>query len=124
MPPYLNELLDQDKYGEVYNSERTFTGIARLLERHTSVVIGWTDQMASHLDVLFTVQPIQAGMLQRGMSAHTDLFVSVSHYGMFGFEIRDTDLHPSYVAEKLLLGNDLTTEKLTELIAGVRAHLL
>jgi hypothetical protein len=123
--PYLNELLDQDEYGEVFNSERTFTGLARLLEKHISVVIGWTDQEGSHLDILFVVAPVQAGGLQRGMSAQTDLFVAVSHFGMFGFEIKeDGELFAGYVGEKLRLGDNITTQKLAELIDGVRKRLV
>lgn len=122
--PWFNDLLDQDEYGEVFNSEKTFTGLARLLENHVSVAIGWTDELGSHMDILLTISPAQAGGLQRGLSAQTDLFVTIFGYGAFGFELKDDDLHPSYVGEKLNMGDNATTVKLTELIVEVRKRLL
>lgn len=114
---------DQDEYGEVLNSDRTYAWIAETVERSGSAIIGWTDGLGSHMDILFCLAPIQKGGLQRGMSALTDLFVAVSHFGMHGFEIKDDFLHPGYVAEKLGTGDNSTTAKLTDLITGVRDRL-
>lgn len=121
----MHENISQDEYGEVLNSERTFEGLGELIEKHGSVVIGWTDQQGSHLDILFTLMPIQAGNLQRGMSALTDIFVSISHFGMHGFKIDDVDLDAGYVAEKLRLdGVNVTSTAVAELINGVKKELV
>jgi len=120
----LNKDYDQDEYGEVLNGKKTYKSIASTLEQNGSVVIGWTDQAMTHLDILFTVAPIQVGGLQRGMS-HADLFVSVSAYGMFAFDIKEDYLHPGYVGEKLgLSGENTTTIRLAELITEVRKRLI
>lgn len=118
-----DERLEQDEYGEVINSEKTFEGLAEILQKHTATIIGWTDLHGTHFDILLVVQPIQVGTLQRGLKARTDLFVSISGFGMFGFDIEREDTHSSYVGEKLQLGGGVTTEEVTNLINGVRRNL-
>jgi hypothetical protein len=121
----LNDLFDQDKVGDVYNSERNYVALADILENNGSVVIGWTDQDGSHLDILFCVSPIQVGDLQGGMSTFSDLFVAVAFNGMFGFTIQDNYLASDYVAKKLNLGPpNSTSEKLAVLIGEVRKRLV
>ena len=69
-------------------------------------------------------KPVQYGNLQRGMNALTDLFVAVSGFGMFGFELNGNVKDAAYVGEKLNLGGrNTTTEKLAELINGVCREL-
>lgn len=118
----INEAFTQDEYGEVLNSTDTYKAIADVLESRGSVVIGWTDEAGSHLDILFTLHPIQVGSLQRGMR-WTDLFVSISSFGMHGFDIDDEELHYGYIGEKLNLGINVTSEKVGELINGVKKLL-
>jgi hypothetical protein len=122
----IRENYDQDSYGTVLNTPKTYDAIAADLQKHGSVIIGWTEGAMTHLDILFTVAPIQVGSLQRGMSTHTDLFVSVSHFGMHGFEINDDDLHPGYVNEKINLGggDNVTSVAFTELINQVKKRLV
>lgn len=111
--------VDQDEYGTVFNSEKTYRGLAERLWEYHSVVFAWTDQEGTQLDILMAHNPPQFGKLQRGMSALTDLFVAVSHFGMFGFELNGIEKDAGYVGEKLNLGMNVTTEKLAELINGV-----
>lgn len=121
---YLKTELDLDDYGEVVNGSNTYGVIASQLLDGLSVVIGWTDSDFTHLDLLFTLRPQQHGALQRGMRGDTDLFVSVSHFGMFGFKVNSENrLYPGYVSEKLGVGGEVTTEKLAELIEGIRERV-
>lgn len=122
---FIQSMIDADEYGEVYNSDLTYKGIAHILDKHGSTVIGWTDEEGGHFDIWMTVQAIQAGHLQGGLHARTDLFVAVMRHGAFGFEISKDrpELYPDYVAEKLNMGGGVTTDKLTELISGVLKEL-
>ncbi len=114
---------DQDEYGMVLNSRKTYEGLANRLWEFHSVVFAWTDQEGTQLDILMAHNPPQFGSLQRGMRALTDLFVAVSHFGMFGFELNGSEKFAGYVGEKLNLGTNVTTEKLAELINGVCREL-
>ena len=90
-----------DEWQEVVNDAATFTALALDLKERGSVIIGWTDEHHSHHDVLFTLAPKQHGNLQGGMRGSRHLFVSIMRRGCFGFYIVDSQLHPSYVSEKL-----------------------
>ena len=114
--------VDQDEYGTVINSQKTYEVLADIL-RIDSVIFAWTDQEGTQLDILMAHNPVQFGHLQRGMSAATDLFVAVSHFGMFVFELNGMEKFPGYIGEKLGLGTNTTTEKLAELINGVCEEL-
>lgn len=118
--PDNHTMLARDADGTVYNSQRTFTGLARMLNRYGSVFIAWTDEQGSQLDLLLTVQPIQVGPIAGGLQASTHLFVSVIRFGAFGFQIKKGGSHrsPHDVSEKLHTGDNLTTNKLVRLIDG------
>lgn len=112
-----------DDWREVTNSHETFDEIARVLKTGQPVVLGWTDGAGTHLDVLFTWNARQYGSLQGGLSAGTDLFVSIMRIGAFGFAVpMDAASHPGYIGEKLCLRGS-TAEALAELINGVRERL-
>jgi len=112
-------LLDMDDYGEVINGEKTYEIIAKTILNGIPTLIGWTDGRGSHLDVMFNLQAIGWGTLQRGVK-RTDLLVAVMSRGAFGFEMDDIDTHPGYYGEKLNMGSNQTTDKLAELINGVK----
>lgn len=102
---------DQDEYSTVLNSEKTYQGLAKWLFEYHAVVFAWTDQEGTQLDILLAHNPPQLGRLQRGMNAFTDLFVAVSSFGMFGFELNGIQKDAGYVGEKLNLGGTNTTTK-------------
>src|SRR5690348_7889070 len=109
-------VVDQDEYYTVFNSERTYKGLANNLKLPEPVIFAWTDQEGTQLDILMVTEPSQYGRLQRGMNSNTDLFVAVSSFGMFGFELNGIEKNAGYVGEKLGLGGtNTTTEKLAEL---------
>lgn len=110
-----------DEYGEVINGENTYKEIAYLLKSNNSVIIGWTDEEGTHFDVLFTLNAVKKGTLQGGLRWN-DLFVSIMRIGAFGF-LTDGEKDSGYIGEKLGLGNNVTTEKLTELINGIIENL-
>lgn len=113
--------LNYDEYGEVINGELTYAAIAQHLI-HGSAIIGWNDEEFTHYDILFTLMPFKAGMLQGGLHQGRNLFVSIMRVGAFGFDIARPDTHPSYYAEKL--GLDSTTAgKVADLINGIKREL-
>lgn len=117
-------MMQTDKYGEVLNRAGTYDEIVAQLNTHSrSMIIGWTDEEGSHLDILFTLQPRQEGNLQRGSRGPTDLFVSIMGIGAHGFALDSDDIDPGYYGEKLRLGDNITTTKLAELVNNVRARL-
>lgn len=125
------EEFDRDSEYEVINTHDNYVRIARLLfNAEKPVLIGWTDQMGTHYDILFTfhrygIIGCQPYTYQGGISTH-DLFVSVMRKGSFGFDVmydHDTWLSCDYVAEKLNLSGGPTTEKVAELINGVILEL-
>jgi hypothetical protein len=114
-----------DEYGEVINHEDTYNWIANdLTEGLKPVLVGWTDQNGTHLDILFTFWTKKYGTNIQGGISPSDLFVSIMRVGAFGFEVTDEGTHQSYYDEKLsgrfgTLGIECS-DKLAELINGVR----
>lgn len=110
--------VNYDKWGEVINGKETIKKIAETLAKNHTMIIGWTDEEYTHLDILFSVRPERRGTLQRGLR-WTDCFISIMGYGAFGFDYHSEYIFPGYIAEKLNLRDDSTTEKLGELINGI-----
>lgn len=116
--------MNQDEYGCVVNGQKTFQGLAAVLEHSGQVVFAWTDGHGTQLDILMSYKPEQFGTLQRGMSTLYSLFVSVGSFGMFGFRLNGAEKFPGYVGEKLGLGgHNNTTAELAGLINGVCTEL-
>lgn len=113
--------MNKDQYGEIINGENTYKKIAYLLKSGHSVIIGWTDEEHTHYDILFNLNVVKEGTLQGGLRWN-DLFVSIMRKGCFGF-LTDGQKESGYVGEKLGLGNNVTTEKLTKLINGIIKNL-
>jgi hypothetical protein len=117
-------VFDMDEYDDVVNGDNTYSSIVKALNERVSVVIGWTDQEGSHLDILFSLFPFQQGLLQRGLRGRTDIFVSVMGLGAHGFEAGPSDTDAGYYSEKLHLGGrNATSEKLAELVNAIRSQL-
>lgn len=123
----MSDLNYEEEYGEVINGEGTYMGIAEELKGN-AVLVGWTDRRATHLDILFTLTALPYGTnIQGGIRPRTDLFVSIMRWGAFAFEIKEGDVHPGYVNEKL--GNrgsfgDECSQELADLINGVKKLLI
>ncbi len=116
--------MNTDEYFEVINGEETYKEIASELKLNANVMIGWTDEHGSHLDILFSLNVKKEGNWQGGLSQN-DLFVSIMRVGAFGFRVGEIDTHYSYYGEKLYLGAvSLTTKKIAELINGVKKELI
>jgi hypothetical protein len=133
--------LSVDEYGEVINSEKTYKGIAKRLKLGRSVLIGWTDENATHFDILFAYQVnsivgqalngvfvgdhFLSSNFQGGIRP-SDLFVSIMRVGCFGFEIENTNTDWGYYSEKLGSRGSLgetTGKKIAELINGIKKEL-
>ena len=114
--------MNKDKYGEIINGESTYRFIADELMEGKSVIIGWTDEVYDHRDILFTFRPQKHGTLQRGLNFPSHLYISIIDFSCMGFLIEDdTDnrKHPSYIKEKLRLSDNSCNDKICELINGV-----
>lgn len=108
-----------EEYGEIINSAETYEDIANILKMHNSILIGWTDEIVSHYDILFLYKTQFYGSNIQGGIKSNDLFISIMRKGAFSFEINDSKKSSGYIAEKLNLSDDETAEKLAELINGV-----
>lgn len=115
--------MKQEEYGEVINDKETYEEIAELLLVDKPVLIGWTDQEGTHLDIIFILNPMIFGSNIQGGLRQRDLFVGIMRFGIFGFEINDDDTHYGYIGEKLGMGNNVTAKKLAELINGVKKEI-
>lgn len=110
--------MNVDGFNEVTNGKSTYSEIANRLNRGQSVIIGWTDENSSHLDILFSYKTYKGSYnyLQRGLKGN-ELFVSIIGFGAFGFNVDTHDIAPGYVEEKL---NIKGINKLAELISEVK----
>lgn len=116
--------MNKDEYGEIINGIHTYVEIADKLKNNGSVIIGWTDEKYTHLDILFTYGAYKenGNILQRGLRSN-DLFVSLISIGSFGFKITKQEKDNGYIAEKLNLMEEPTLIKFTELLNGVIREL-
>lgn len=109
---------NKNEYDEIINGEETYKVIAGNLLQGLNVFIGWTDNIYTHYDILFTYKALGTGGYQRGLRT-SDLFVSIMSIGSFGFKI-DSDKDVGYIAEKLFNGRENESVKaITELINGI-----
>lgn len=115
--------MDYDAYGEVINGDKTYKSIAFELAA-SPVLVGWTDQKGTHLDILFTRSALVFGTIQGGVSG-SDLFVSIMRWGAFGFDPENKSTEGGYYDEKLGNRGSLgaTAAPLAELINGVKRYL-
>lgn len=116
--------MDKDEYGEIINGIHTYVEIADKLKNDGSVIIGWTDEKYTHLDILFTyrVYKEEGNYLQRGLRSN-DLFVSIISIGSFGFEVTKQEKAKGYISEKLNLKGEPTLSKFADLVNGVIKEL-
>lgn len=113
-----------DDYNEVINGEGTYQEIARELKDNNAVIIGWTDGLGTHYDIMFKLgvkKPLPNNYLQRGLRSYY-LFVGIIDHTFYGFTPESTK-HWSYIAEKLRMGDNDTTRKVAELINGITEEL-
>lgn len=115
--------MTRTEYLEITNSEETYEDIADILKEHGSMLIGWTDEIYTHYDILFLYKTRFYGTNIQGGIKSGDLFVSIMRKGAFAFKVNDNKKSSGYIAEKLNLSNNETTEKLTELINGVMKEI-
>lgn len=89
--------MNKTEYNEIINGTETYKEISNKLRQHIPVIIGWTDEACTHLDILFTYQAYReyGNYLQRGFMP-TDLFVSILSWGAYGFEV-DREKNVGYI---------------------------
>lgn len=111
-----------DRYGEIINGIDTYKIIAKELKKGKSIIIGWTDKMYDHMDILFDLRPTKFGNLQRGLNFSSHLYISIMSYSCMGFLIEsdcDNRKADSYIREKLKLDESHCDLEMCELINGV-----
>lgn len=107
-----------DKYGEVINGKETYKVIADTIRAGGTIGIGWTDEIYTHLDIIFKLGlDTKCGDFQRGIRSNY-LFVSIIDYTSYGFCVENGIKKGSYIQEKLRM-QDECGDKLAELINGV-----
>ena len=116
-------MMNIDDYGEIINGAYSYKEVANRLKDGQSVIIGWTDEKYTHLDLLFNYKTYKEGMLQRGLRGN-ELYVSVISIGAFGFDVKDKEIHEGYISEKLNIHGGPTVSKLAELINGIIKELI
>ncbi len=115
--------IEMDEYDEVVNCLETYMGVASLIKQQGACLIGWTDGLGTHYDILFSLPRCRQGMVQGGLK-WDDLFVSIMRIGAFGFDVENENTHFGYYAEKLGIGSrNETAEKVGEFINGVKKEL-
>ena len=62
-------------------------------------------------------------MLQRGLRGN-ELYVSIISLGVFGFDVKEQEIHKGYISEKLNIHGEPTVGKLAELINGIIKELI
>jgi hypothetical protein len=114
---------ETNSFGEVVNHPETFNKIATALLTNGVVVLNWTDEAGTLLNVLLSYDPVRWGSPGGFVdSGNHKLWIGVAGRGLFGFGYGSHSY--DYVAEKLGLRPDLTASKLVELIDGVQRQLL
>lgn len=117
----LKPFWNYDASGTVCNGEATYKTIALMIGDYFPVYIAWTDEEGTQYDILFCIAQT-IGPIQRGIRSG-ELYVSVQGYSTWAWEINDQEIHPSYMCEKLRMHRGPDTDKLAELITGVRREL-
>lgn len=113
--------MNKNGYGEIINGKSTYKMIADLLSIGETIGIGWTDELDTHLDIIFKLGlDAKSGDFQRGIKPNY-LFVSIVDHTCYGF-MPDTIKDGTYIQEKLNMNNDCG-DKLAELINGIIGEL-
>jgi len=115
----------EKEYGEVINGPETYKDVADEIKSGGSCLIGWTDELGTHFDILILTSPTHlGGNLQRGIK-EDDIFIAIVGLGAFGFKINDNKKYANYIDEKF--GNRIgraTSEKLSDLLNNIITELL
>ena len=110
--------MNKNNYDEVINGKDTYKVIADSLRKGETVGIGWSDEMDTHLDIIFKLGiNIKCGNFQRGIKTNY-LFVSIIAHASYGFCIENGRKLGGYIQEKLRM-QDECGDKLAELINGI-----
>ena len=105
-----------DNYGEVINDKITYEYIVYILNSGGNILIGWTDENASHYDILFSLIERSFGTIHGGVKVK-DLSVSVMCRGAFSFSLDNDKLSGAYITDKL--GVQGSEKEFEELVNGV-----
>lgn len=114
--------MNYNEFNEIVNRDITYRTIAEKLLEKKSVLIGWTDQVYDHRDILFTLSPIKYGYIQRGLNGRGYLYVSIIGISSMGFMLSG-DPTDGYVEEKLGLDDSHCDKMICELVRNVIKYL-
>ena len=115
-------MMNYNEYNEVINGENTYEYISKELLDGKSIGIGWTDEMYTHLDLVFKLGlDDKHGIFQRGIRQDY-LFVGIMSYTCYAFRVDEIKMG-SYIQDKLRLENECG-DKLAELINNVIKRII
>ena len=111
------------QYHEVINGENTYKKIAALLNQDNNVIIGWTDGLFNHYDILLVYKvSFIVGALKQCVK-EDDLYVNIISIGSYNFNIKDI-YSSNYIAATLFHDLDACSVcQLAELINGIIKEL-
>ena len=114
--------MNYDEFNEIVNGDITYRAIAEELLEGRSVLIGWTDQVYDHRDILFTLSPTKYGYIQRGLKGLGYLYVSIIGISSMGFMLSGDPID-GYIEEKLRLDGSHCDKMICKLIRNVIKYL-
>ncbi len=113
--------MNYNEYNEVINGNDTYRKIAEALKKGEAIGIGWTDEIYTHLDIVFKLGIEKYGCFQRGIRSDY-LYISIIDHTSYAFRT-DSVKHEGYIMEKLRI-NDECGSKLADLINGIIEELV
>lgn len=117
------DLYTTDKDGYVHNGADTFRCAALDVIHRNHVVLTWTDQLGTILNILLSYAPTRVGpgggVVDNGPAK---LWVGIAGKGCFAFGMERSFLHESYISEKLGV-TGATAYALAVLITSIRNEI-
>ena len=117
------DLYTTDEHGLVCNGEDTYRCAALDMRYRHQVVLNWTDQRGTALNIHLAYGPTRVGTLA-GMidGGPNKMWVGVAGHGCWAFEVQPGHLHADYIAEKLKV-RGATAIAVAELLDNIRREL-
>lgn len=113
----------KDEYGQIVNGPSTFEQAALDAVERGSVVLNWTDEQGSLLNILLAFDPTRVGapggLVDPGPGK---LWVGIAGHGCFGFSTSAGYVSPDYATEKLGV-RGATAEAVAQLVTEVRTQI-
>ena len=115
---------DCDKDEQIINGPKTTAAVTAELRSRNTVVLNWTDQEGTLMNVLLAFNAARVGAAGGQVDSKPNkLWAGIAGRGCFAFAVGGGELHPGYVGEKLGIYAAGTAIPLAELLTDVRTAL-